>query len=290
MKKFIIMVSTLIIIVTVFLFLFFNTEEKFINEKVYSIKTNYSYLSDGKVLIPIKLYSNNKNSLLKYANESNATLHDLNEENVVSIDVVESRISSVTYLEDENLYEYILKTEINITSLVIDDCYLSLKFSNNVFTFEIGRVEVEEKGQDFNNINITNLYGLSSEDDISLHGLVITFNNRSDTRMKISNIKIGSNYELLLNKNNVITPSDSLKIEEYEYVSNESSDNLIIEGNSSTTYLIPIKYTDDYFLYNCYLLIEIDGEKYYISNFDYINSNDLNRLIRYIEGGVIYEF
>jgi hypothetical protein len=62
-----------------------------------------------------------------------------------------------------------------------------------------------------------------------------------------------------------------------------------IEANSRKTFILPIKYLNDYYLYNCYLIICGDDFTYLLSNYNYINSNDLEGLEDYIFKGMIYD-
>ena len=134
------------------------------------------------------------------------------------------------------------------------------------------------------------IFILTSEEKLSLTGYVITFNNTTDVNWNVTEITIGNDNEVILNNDNVVDINDSNKIENYSYISTSSGGGLKIDSNTNKTYILPIESSADLYLYNTYLLIEINMEKYYISNFNYINSNDFNRLENYIESGIIYEF
>ena len=85
MKKLIIIASSVIVLITIFLILLFSFNDEILEEEIYSVKTNYSYLSDDNVTFSVKVYSNLKKSLLNYANNADVTLHDRKEENVISV-------------------------------------------------------------------------------------------------------------------------------------------------------------------------------------------------------------
>ena len=289
MKKLIIMFSVVIVFLTVFLILLSTYKDNTILEEVYAIKSNYSYLSDGNVNLTIKLYTNDKKSLLGYANKANVVLHDRSEENVVSAVASDSYISSVTSYNEKTFYEYSVLIDLEISKLTIEECYFTLTYSNKVYTFNIGRIEIREKKGNYNNLKISNLYGVSSENNVSLAGIIITINNDSDNNWKIDNIHIGGNNSVLLDDENIASISDSTVIEDYEYKDSALSGFISILKGEIKSYILPIKHGYNLYLYNCYLLIEINGEEYYISNFNYINSNDLTRLEKYITSGIIYD-
>lgn len=289
MKKIIIIASSVIVLITIFLILLFSFNDEILEEEIYSVKTNYSYLSDDNVTFSVKVYSNLKKSLLNYANNADVTLHDRKEENVISVIVTDCFISNASIYNEKELYEYNISIKVEITEFFIEDCYLSLKFSNKGYTFYIGKVEINKKEKDYKPLNITNLYGLSSENNLSLSGLVISFNNKTDYNWYITKVFIGGNYVVLLDKENIVTVDEGIRLEEYTFKEENLSNNLVVETMQNKTYILPIKHLSDYYLYNCYLLLTINGEEYYISNFDYIKSNDLNSLSSYVFGGLIYE-
>ena len=93
-----------------------------------------------------------------------------------------------------------------------------------------------------------------------------------------------------MNENNIVSILESNDINDYQHVNETSSNGLTILSNTQKTYILPIQKDKELYLYNTYLLIEINKEKYYISNFNYISSNDVSRLSKYIESGILYEF
>lgn len=291
MKKLIIMASVLILLITsLLILLYINKEETVIDEEVYCIKSNYAYLSSGKTNLNIKLYSNDKNSILGFATEADARLHDRSSENILSVKINESYIKTTAMYKENIFYEYNLLVEIDITSFIIDDCYLTLDFPEKSYVFNIGRVELKERPKDLKQLNVTNLYGLSSVDDISLKGIVITLKNTNNFSWKVDDVNIGDNCQVLLDNSNQIQISEDTTIETYKYKDVHLNGYLLVPHNESKTFILPIQKNSDIYLYNCYLLLEINGNKYYISNFDYINTNDLFTLEKYITSGLIYDF
>lgn len=287
MKKLIIIISIFVLLLATTIFLISLYDKNDIEEVVYSIKTNYSYLSDGDTKINIKLYTNNKNSLLKHAKEAVATLHDRKEETVVTVEVLETQETSNTTFNNTNLYEYTVKILVSITKLKISDCCLSLKFSNKKYTFNIGDIEIEENNYQANHLKITNLYGLSKEDDLSLSGIVLTIINDGENAINITSAKIGNSIKVVLNNLNKTSVDDSQVIEDYNHTL--TSENITVEIGEANTFILPIINDSNNYLYDCYLLFEINGEFYYFSNFTYINSNDLDSLQKYVSLGKINE-
>ena len=289
MKKLAIMFGVVVLFLSIFILLLSEIKDKPYMEKTLSIKSQYAYLSDEKISFIIKVYSNLEDSLLMYANKANVKLHDRAEENVVSVTVLDSSLTNSTVLADEVFYEYSLNIEMDIDSLCIKECYMTLEFARKTFIFNVGSLDISAKKSGYKQLKITNLYGLTKEDDLSLSGYIITFNNTTNISWKITNISIGNVNEVILNSANEVTVSDSNKMENYSYIET-SSGAITVSANKSKTYILPVKNSGDLFLYNTYLLMEINNEKYYISNFNYVNSNDLNQLEKYLESGIIYEF
>lgn len=289
MRKFIVIFSVFLLFVSILLIVFFVNKDNSIEEKTYSLKTSYAYLSDGEVEAVIKIYSNDKNSILKYADKAQVSLHDKSEENVLSVDVIKSYISNNTIYKEETFYEYSLILKVNISNVKITECYMTLKFSNKAYTFYIGSLEIKENIYKENKFKIVGLYGVSSRDNISLAGIVLTIKNDEDKNIVINNIYIGENYQVLLNQENINSVKDSSVIEDY-YQNDQSITNFItfIKGET-TTFILPIKYLKNQYLNNCYMLFEIDNEIYYLSNYNYINSNDLEGLEIYLLKGLIYD-
>lgn len=286
MKKVIIVFTILVILLVISFILIDQYTSNYIEEVTYSVKSEYLYLSNGDVQFNVKVYSNDENSLLKYAKKSEAVIHDRSEENIVTVDVIDSYLSSSTTYE-EALYEYTLTIKLAITNLKIKDCYLSLKYPNKVYVFNIGNLEISENYYDENILKITNLYGLSSSSDLGLKAIVLTINNNSLLNYKITNIYTGNNINFIVNNTNKITINNSSFIDDYSY--GLDSTDITLKANENSTFILPINNTLDCYLYNCYLLIEINGKTYYLSNFTYINSNDLFALERYIIKGIIYD-
>ena len=101
---------------------------------------------------------------------------------------------------------------------------------------------------------------------------------------------MGSNNKIILNNDNVVDVKESNNIADYDYIDVHDKSGLTVTSNSSKTYILPVKTENNLYLFNSYLLIEINNEIYYISNFNYINSNDILRIEKYLERGIIYEF
>lgn len=290
MRRAIIIFSVFVLLLTLAIVLFFNYKENDIIENTYCVKTNYAFLSEDDVQFNIKLYTNKKESLIKYAEEAITTIHNKSEEVVVNVDVVDVYNSSTTTYIDEAYYEYTVKIKINITKIEIDDCYLTMKFANKAYTFNIGSLEIKENLYEDNNLKILDLYGVSSVDDNRLSGIVITINNSNNYNLKITNITIGKHCQILLDSNNNTTIKESNMLEDYYQVElNDSNGYLLIEANAKKTFILPINHKNNNYISNCYLLINCNGNIYYLSNYNYINSNDLESLNSYLFEGIIYD-
>ena len=290
MRKLIFVFTMCILLLTLALVLFDKYKDGDKEEVAYSIKSSYAYLSNnGEVNFDVKVYTNHKNSLLKYAHSSIANIHNKSKDIVVNATILDVyQISNTTY-SDENYYEYCLELKVMINELNINDAYLTLNFTNKVYTFYLGGIDIKENIYKDNELKIVDLYGVSSKDDISLAGIVVTINNESDQNIKITDIIIGNDFNVILDTKYITEVKESVYIEDYltDDINNDAY--LLIEANCKQTFILPIKYSNDYYLYNCYLIICGDDFTYLLSNYNYINSNDLEGLEDYLFKGMIYD-
>lgn len=288
MKKLIIISTCVLALATALLIIFFSTKETEVEEVCYSIKENHSYLSKDDLTFNVKIYDNNKESLLLYAKESNAILHDKNEENVITVSVLESYISSTTTYNDECFYEYIIKLVVNVSKVKIEECYLTLNFSNKRYVFNIGSFSIIENNMNENILKITDLYGVSSRDNLTLKALVITVNNDTNQSILLSNFKLNDEIKVVLNQSNITSVSDDLVIEDYEYTLSDQ-EQIKIDSNSKMTFILPVKNNTKLHVSDCFFSYEINRKLYYFSNFSYIKTNDLEGLKPYLFTGIIYD-
>lgn len=285
MRKLIVLITVFVALLATALVLYFTFKSDEIEEKVYCVKTDYLYLSDGEVELDIKLYTNDEDTLIKYAKESNVYIHDKMEENLVKVDILDVYNSSNTVYLGEMYYEYTVVISVKMTQLKIKECYLTMEFSGKGYKFNLGSIELKENKYEKNPYKITNLYGLSSYDDLSLKAIVITIKNDTNEEIKIKEASLGMDYNVILNTSNEIEVSDETKIEDYKYTLEDRY--ILIESNTTKTFILPVLGGENQ-LTNCYILLEINGQSYYISNFNFINSNDLEAVSKYIFEGIIY--
>lgn len=286
MKKLIILFTSVIVLLISFLILLNNFKNIEENEIIYSLNTNYAFLSDGNINIIFKVYSNQKSSLLKYAEEANVSLHDKNKENILAVDVEGVSITNVALYKNKEFFEYSLNTFIDITDIKIENCYMTLKFTNKEYLFCLGDFEVKKSNCLINKLAITNLYGLSSAEDISMAGIVISLKNSKDKPVEITEVKVGGGYEVQLYEKN-IDIKESTKIEDY-LNDDECVDSIRINSGQTKTFVIALEKETNCYLYNDYILFSVNEVMCYIENFNYINSNDLDSLQKYIKVGNIY--
>ena len=288
MKKLIALFSGVVLLLVVFLAIFNSLDGKNEVENVYSVKTNHVYLSDGVINVVFKVYTNQETTLLKYTDNANVTLHDRSKDNVLTVDVLESYLSNVANYDGENLYEYSLNTQIDMTDFEIEDCYMSIRFTNKSYLFSVGRLEVVKSNCLVNNLSIINLYGLSSVNDISLSGIVVSLKNTREQIVEISNVNVGLSNSVKLYSGNICV-KESSKIEDYIKDDIEEVESVRILSGETKTLFITIDNEQNLYLCNSYIFFYIDGVKFYIENFNYINSNDLDSLSKYVKAGIIYE-
>jgi hypothetical protein len=294
MKKVIFIFSLIILAATIILWAYQNNRNDDY-EDIFSIKTSYSYISNNGVNFNIKVYSSKKESLLAFGKEAEVYLHDKSEENVIKCSVNNVYINETVLFDENYYYEYIYDLNLDMSKLKIKECYMKVKFENKEYDFMIGSFEIVEKKIEDNIISISNLYGLTSDDNSkSLCGIVVTFNNIYTDSLKIDEITIGSNYKVFVNENNIISCSESNNI--YDYLPNysrqkeETNTGITLKRKEKVTLLLPIKYEKDFYLYNAYLLVKIGSNYCYFSNFTYIDSTDIDTMNKYVIRGNINEF
>ena len=291
MRKVIFLFSLIILSITIILWLYQNTSNDDY-EDIFSIKTSYSYINNNGVNFSVKVYSSKKDSLLCYGNEGEVFLHDKNDENLIKCNVNNIYMNDLVLYKENYYYEYVYDLTLNISELKIKECYMKVKFENKEYDFIIGSFEIVEKKIEDNIVSISNLYGLTSDDNFkSLCAIVLTFNNTSDQSVKIEDVSIGSNYRVFVNKNNIVEVNESNNI--YDYLPNYDmkkeieNTGITINKNEKVTLVLPIKYQKDFYLYNAYLLIKIKDKYYYFPNFTFINSNEIDTLEKYVLRGYI---
>ena len=289
MRKLILIFSVILVMFSVVLFLGFRKRNNDKEEVTYSIKTAYSYLSEGPLKFDVKIYSNLEDSLLNNCKEAQIHLHDQKEESVLTVNVNSVHITNNTMYIGEEYFEYTISLSVDIDMIKIPNCYMTITFTNKTYSFEIGSFEIKPNDYAENILKITNLYGVRKYDNLTLAGIVITITNPFNDELRVTSVNIGDGYNVILNKKHFVNISDSLIFEDYIEEYETKSDYLMLKPNETKTYLLPIESSNDVFLCNCYMIFDLNGTEYYLSNFTYIKTNDLDALSRYLSKGVIYE-
>lgn len=290
MRKLLIVFSTVVLLLTVTIIYISKYKKMPTEENTYCVETTYSYLSKESINFDVKLYSNYNDSLLKYSNEANVYLHDKAKDKIISLKVVEVNTTDTTTYNDEKYYEYTLSFLLDIDRLVINECYLTLEFTNKTYNFKIGSFEVVKNIYEENILKITNLYGVRKENDLNTHAIIITLTNPCDYKVIIKKIFISSKNNVVINNDNKVELKESQVLEDYIKNLNLNSQYLSLNPGETITILLPIINNNLSFLSNFYLLFETDESTYYFPNFTYITTNDIDSLKKYINKGKIYEF
>ena len=157
MRKLILIFSVVLVMFSIVLFFGFKKKDKYKEEVTYSIKTAYAYLTDGPLKFDIKIYSNLDDSLLSNSKEAQVYLHDQKEESVLSVNVDSVYITNNTKYNGEEFFEYTLSLNVDIDSIKIRDCYMTLNFTSKTYSFEIGSFEIKPNNYADNILKITNL-------------------------------------------------------------------------------------------------------------------------------------
>ena len=290
MRKLIFVFTICLLLLTLSLILFDKYQDNDKEEVTYSLKSSYAYLSNNnETIFDVRLYTSSKNSLIKYAASSNANIHDKSNDTIVDVEVIDVYQMSNTTYSGKNFYEYSLSLKVKVNELNINDAYLTLNFTNQAYTFYLGCIDIKENIYKGNELKIVDLYGVSSKDNISLAGIVMTISNQSDQSIKITDISIGDDFNVILDTKYITEVKESVFVEDYLNGDIDNDGYIEIEANSRKTFILPIKYLNEYYLYNCYLIIYGDDFTYLLSNYNYINSNDLEGLEKYLFKGMIYD-
>lgn len=276
MKK-ILVFFALVITLLVFVLFFYNKykykEEK---EKIYSVGSYYSFLSKDNAVLDVSIFSNKDDSLLKFAAKANAKI--ISDNSLLDVEIKDVNLKSSTVCNDKLLYEYNMSVIIESNDIILYDAYLVLEFDNTKYQVYLGVIEIEDFNL-YNPIIYTpkTMYGLSfKEPFLSLGGIYLSFN---DFDGYLSDILIGNTFKVSLNEKYKAVASDSNLITDYisyDYAEANSKNTIYLKKDEGI--IIPISYHEDLFISNCYILFLYEEVYYYIPNFVFIDTNDLNEL------------
>jgi len=254
-----------------------NKRNNVTNETILSINRSYFY-TDNKI-VNLRLYSNSNDSFLIEYHDYEAYLCTLDEENVIKVDIIDSYLNDICAYKEQNYFEYIIKTNVNMLDLHLNDCFLKVLTGNNSFIVQLGSLDYYEFKSATSLSSIYSLYGLSFSSPFTSIGAVCLSIKTEENDLKISNICLPDGLKLGVLKVDQIEEEnvDISDIIEYSYLSKKNGTEMVeTKSEKETKLLLLLNYEKD-ILYDTFpIYLEINNVSYFIDSFDYIRLNDLN--------------
>lgn len=279
MRKVFLIVSGILIVLSGVMFFYFSDCFNANEEKTISVLSYYGTIVEEKAPISLNLYSNKKDSELLYT--QNATLSIYNEN--IHIEPVFKSIEIVGSAIYENglYYNYELNVLFNTNEIYIKDAFCKISFPNKEYIFSLGTIEIIKIG-DYEPLNLESIWGLSYDKPyLSLAGININLNDRYKM---IEMVNIGTPFHVYPVNGN-LNDTNEIKdiIDDYNY-HYQSNGFLSLDGKNV---LLIISYDEELYLANTFMLLRIDNKDYYLYNYNYLKSNDLDARSVLINEGVI---
>ncbi|MFI3329234.1 MAG: hypothetical protein R3Y05_01965 [bacterium] len=280
MKKIYIIVFVTIITLIIGVIAFFKIYEEFSfdgEEKVFTLKSNYTYNVSDDNSLEVLVYSNNPRSVIKAYKDVECQIKD-DESSILGVVEEVERISNYKY-KDETYYSYkllIKPAQVGIT----------FKMSNCIIEtydlkLEIGTLTlVDFKQHSTSPLDFTKIYAVGNDYTgfTTVTGFVISIKNKSEFPTVINDFYIGEYNSVSLSKaveleKDISTSShmnDYIKTYDiYDYSNNIGT--IVIPANTTVKLLIPVYYKTESLLSNTLIYI---NKQLYIDNFNYIKNYD----------------
>ncbi len=269
-------ITLTVIAITITLFFVYQEYSFDGEEKVYTIKTNYTYNVADDNKLEVIIYSNNPKSVIKEYKEILCTLKDKDEDMVMTGEIEEvKKISSYMY-NDERFYSYklyIVPAKVDFT-FKITNCILQTRD----LSVNIGNISVVKiKNSSTYPLDFTKIYAVGNDNlgFKSINAFVVTIKNKSNSDIVINDFYIGEYNSVDLTKAHVLTKDISNSEDITKYINYNAFDykqddgEVVIPKDSSVKLLIPVYYKNKAFLGNTLIYI---NDQLYIDNFSYIQS------------------
>lgn len=301
MKKVIIILSFIVIsLLSIFVVLKISNKNTF---SFTTFKRQYSNIcyQDEPQYLEVLIYVNNKNTSFtkkELVNQSLICDNDMNNVMELNIDsVIDRNYKQKIYNDNYYLYSYLFQINSKTNDdfeFEISDAYIYLAYENNSFKIPIGSYYFYKipTFENKNNISISKLKPIVTklDNNQTLSGIGIEYNNRSGKQIKIKNIKflksgIKASLKDVKELNKEYNSSDSIfDLVGYEYnilidnfyVDNKTI-NLIINNNEKKEFIIPLKYEKKYPINSLAFIVEYELDntlyKYYFDEFTFFKTN-----------------
>ena len=260
------------------------------DNRCFTVKETYNLFNDEKMLI--KVYDNQKDSLIPYADMAEGYLVSIDETNICKVKILDVNIYQQVLLDEKIYNEYSLTVEVEVNEISINDCILKLIYPNHELRFPIGEINVMVR-PDSLLTGVRQLYGISFDEPfLSLGGIIIEIQNNSSTDLKFDEIFLGGSHSVGWEElENLVEESTKITdVCDYQYDVSKTCAPLEIKAHSSKTLLLKIGYENNFYLKETPIFFRLGKEIKYIDTFCFITTNELNGFKNLIYEGYLYEF
>ncbi len=285
MKKiYIIAMSIIMVLIVILSFTIYTYKGVSFNgeEKIYGIKTHYTYNVINGNNVEVLCYSNNPKSYLKEYIDVTASFKCSSTSDQIKANINNVKLVDVYKYNNEVMYAYKLYVKpININSVMnIPNCILETRD----FSLKIGSLSLVNYVDTDSVIDYSKIYVIGNDHlgFKSINGIVINFTNTTDDDYYINDIQLGKYNYCSLNDAKVldsdINYGDDIKLHIPSYNPlkfNTQSKSIKIPSESTVRLLIPVYYESKAFLGKTPIFI---NKECYIDNYNFLtNYEDLNQ-------------
>lgn len=275
MKKFVlgITISACIALITIFVL---SKNKNVENEDIYyTIPRNLSYHYEKNKKMSFDIFMNNESSLIEFPEENSYFL--VEEQNSYQLNGVEVR-KEKDYISSENVfYKYTITCDLLHLleeDMIFKDCYLQIQ--NDTFTLEVYIGYVEIFNEEYSPLVFTDLYGNYAYVQGELHLIGITIQLDSSYK-RLKQVIIGNAFvPLSYIEQDQLYDSERLESSlKHSVIMDKKSQEEYSLNSKQNYYFMPISYPKLALITSGCVVLEIDGEKYYIEDFTYL-ANDIS--------------
>lgn len=261
-----------------------------IEEITYTIKQTYNLYTDDK--LEVTVYSSKADALIYYAKEAEAYLINRKGTDTCKVKVIESKITDNILYQEEMLYVFSLVIDLKVSELVFLDAMLELHYESEIIRLTIGDIYCCKKlGEPLPGVR--ELYGLAFEKPfLSLGAIYLKYKNTSNEKQTFNSISLLSEHDIyLFNNVNINEETNSINdIIDYDYHYQQEFVGFTVNPNQEVVLLLGITYEKELVLNQTPIIFSINEKKYYLDNFIYIKTNNLEALESLLYRGYINDF
>ena len=258
-----------------------------IEEITYTIKQTYNLDK-----LEVTVYSSKADALIYYAKEAEAYLINRKGTDTCKVKVIESMIMDNILYQEEMLYVFSLIIDLKVSELVFLDAMLELHYESAIIRLTIGDIYCCKKlGEPLSGVR--ELYGLAFEKPfLSLGAIYLRYKNTSNEKQTFNSITLLSGHNIYL-FNNVIVNTETNSINDiidYDYHYEKEFEGFTVNPNQEVVLLLGITYEKDLALNQTPIIVMINHKEYYIDNFIYLKTNNLEAVESLLYRGYINDF